>query len=73
MSNKLMKFDPATGEEKPFPSHTEQWREYHGKMTAFLFNPWWGGRRDAGDVGSDPFGYAIVAEYKRVNNPHIGR
>ena len=63
MSNKLMKFDPATGKEKPYPSHAQQWREYHGKP-AFLFNPWWGNRRHASDVGSDPFGYGIKAEYK---------
>lgn len=28
--------------------------------TAFLFNPWTGQRRDAKDVGSDPFGLLIV-------------
>jgi hypothetical protein len=51
----LMLFDPATGEEKPYPSHAEQWRKYHGEC-AWLFNPWTGVRRDARDVGSDPFG-----------------
>ena len=34
----LMKFDPATCEEKPYPSNAEQYREYHGKV-AWLFNP----------------------------------
>lgn len=34
----LMQFDPATGSEKPYPSHAEQWREYH-RNDAFLFNP----------------------------------
>ena len=66
MSDMLMKFDPATGEEKPYPSHAEQWREWHGKSTAFLFNPWWGNRRHAGAVGDDPFGYGIVAEHNAV-------
>ena len=56
----LMKFDPATGEPKPYPSHSDQWREWHGKATAWLFNPWTGTRRDAGDVGSDTFGQLIL-------------
>lgn len=55
----LMKFDPATGREKPYPSHAEQWRKYHGK-TAFLYDPFSGNLRDARDVGSDPFGYGII-------------
>ena len=46
----LMKFDPATGDTKPYPSHAEQWREWHGYGTAWLFNPWTGARRSAGDV-----------------------
>ena len=56
----LMKFDPATGEPKPYPSHADQWRDWHGKATAWLFNPWTGTRRDAGDVGSDTFGQLIL-------------
>lgn len=55
----LMKFDPATGETKPYPSHAEQWREWHGYGTAWLFNPWTGGRRTAGDVGTDVLGRLI--------------
>ena len=55
----LMKFDPATGKEKPYPSHAEQWRKYHGK-TAFLYDPFSGNLRDARDVGSDPFGCGII-------------
>lgn len=56
----IMKVDPATGEDKPYPSHAEQWRIYHGKATAWLFNPWSGTRRLAGDVGTDTFGYLIL-------------
>lgn len=56
----LMKFDPATGEPKPYPSHADQWREWNGKMMAWLFNPWTGTRRDAGDVGSDVLGHLIL-------------
>jgi hypothetical protein len=56
----LMKYDPATGEERPYPSHAAQWREWHGDMTAWLFNPWTGRRRDARDVGSDVVGHLIV-------------
>lgn len=54
----LMKFDPATGAPKPYPSHAAQWREYKGN-TAWLFNPWTGDRRDARDVGTDTFGLLI--------------
>lgn len=61
MSNELMKYDPATGKEKPYPSHAEQWRIYHGQ-TAWLFNPWSGTRRKAESVGSDCFGYGIVPD-----------
>lgn len=56
----LMKFDPATGEPKPYPSHADQWRDWHGKATAWLFNPWTGTRREAGDVGSDIQGQLIL-------------
>lgn len=59
MQNTLMKFDPATGEQRPYPSHAAQWREWHGK-TAWLFDPWTGCRRDAMDVGSDVQGLLIV-------------
>lgn len=62
MQNELMKFDPATGEPQPYPSHAEQWREWHGKMTAWLFNPWTGGRRDARDIGSDIQGHLMVPQ-----------
>lgn len=49
----LMTFDPATGEPKPYPSHADQWREWHGKATAWLFNPWTGTRRDGLGHGPD--------------------
>ena len=62
MQDEVMKFDPATGKEKPYPSHAEQWRDYHGRHTAFLFNPWSGNRRNAGDVGQDPFGHLISSK-----------
>lgn len=55
----LMGFDPATRERKPYPSHAEQYRKYHGNR-AWLFNPWTGERRDAYDVGSDVFGKGIA-------------
>lgn len=55
----LMKFDPATRAEKPYPSHAAQWREWHGPL-AWLFCPWTGRVRDAGDVGSDVFGHLIL-------------
>lgn len=65
MSDALMKFDPATGWEKPYPSQAAQWRAWNGKV-AWLFNPWTGERRNAADVGSDPFGHLIVAPGEQV-------
>lgn len=68
----LMKFDPASGWSKPYPSHAAQWREHNGK-TAWLFNPWTGERRNAQDVGSDPFGLlirsgaALAAQHPRTD------
>jgi len=55
----LMKFDPATGEEMPYPSHATQWRNWHG-IAAWLFDPWTGRRRNAHDVGSDVHGLLIA-------------
>jgi hypothetical protein len=69
--SELMKFDPATGDCRPYPSHAGQWREWRGD-TAWLFDPWSGRRRRAEDVGSDAFGLLIVArnniETARHNN-----
>lgn len=56
----LLKFDPATGNEKPYPSHPEQYRQHHGQV-AWLFNPFTGKQRDARDIGSDTFGLQIEA------------
>jgi hypothetical protein len=53
-----MKFDPATGEERPYPSDPKHWRAWHGP-SAWLRNPWTGALRDARDVGSDPFGHVL--------------
>lgn len=54
-----MKFDPATGIEKPYPSQADQYREYHGKI-AWLYNPWTGGSRTPQDIGSDVFGEDVL-------------
>lgn len=56
----LMKYDPATGEDKPYPSHAAQWRDWHGHATAWLFNPWTGEKRDARNIGSDIGGLLII-------------
>ena len=56
-----MEYDPAEG-WKIVPGTTTSpkiWREWHGPV-AWLFNPWTGQRRNAYDVGSDPFGHLIV-------------
>ena len=55
----LMRFDPAWGTQFPYPSHAEQWRQWHGE-TAWLINPWTGKYRDARDIGSDVFGHLII-------------
>lgn len=34
----LMKFDPANGTPNPYPSHAQQWRDWHGGV-AWLLNP----------------------------------
>jgi hypothetical protein len=61
----LMKICPAFGTEKPWPSHAQQWRDYHGQM-AWLFNPWTGNRRHPADIGSDPLGWLILPPDERV-------
>ncbi len=54
----LMKYDPATGEEKPYPSEASQYRKYHGAI-AWLYNPYTGGKRDPRDIGSDVLGHLV--------------
>ena len=56
----LMKYDPATRDENPYPSHAAQWRAWHGHKTAWLYNPWTGEQRKAEDVGSDTTGLLII-------------
>lgn len=56
--NALMKFDPATGDPKPYPSEAAQWRCFN-THAAWLFCPWSGLRRNAFDVGTDPYGLLI--------------
>lgn len=58
MQGSLMKYDPATCENCPYPSHAEQYRLYHGNI-AWLYNPWTGYLRDPRDIGSDVLGYLI--------------
>lgn len=53
IKDKLMEYDPQTGEGEPYPSHAQQYRTYHG-VTAWLTNPFTGKERDARDIGSDP-------------------
>ena len=56
--NEQMKFDPSNGSKEPYPSHADQYREWHGAV-AWLFNPWAGNKRDPRDIGSDVLGYLI--------------
>ncbi len=62
MQHAIMKFDPATRQSNPYPSHAAQWRDYHGKLTAWLFNPWTGELRSPEMVGSDTFGLLIAPD-----------
>ena len=55
----LMRYDPTDGSEKPYPSHAQQYRIYHGTV-AWLINPWTGMKRTPEDIGTDCFGYAIT-------------
>ena len=55
----LMKYDPATGEHRPYPSNAHDWRKYHG-ATAWLYNPWSGDKRDPRDIGMDVNGLLII-------------
>lgn len=68
----VMKCCPATGNEKPYPSHANQWRKFHG-ATAWLFNPWCGNRRSALDVGSDPFGMGIRVAGEPIYAANMGQ
>lgn len=54
----IMIYDPSDRTEKPYPSHAEQYRQYHGSV-AWLYNPWTGVMRDARDIGSDVLGHLI--------------
>lgn len=53
-----MDFDPAFGTPKPYPSHAEQYRQYHGGI-AWLYNPWTGMQRNPRDIGADVQGLLI--------------
>jgi hypothetical protein len=61
----VMRFDPATCMPRPYPSHAEQYRDWHG-VVAWLYNPWTGDMRDPRDIGSDTFGRLIVPPSERV-------
>jgi|GEM_PF-5313642 hypothetical protein len=71
----LMKYDPATGEERPYPSNAADWREWHG-LSAWLFNPWTGEKRDVRDIGSDVHGLLIIPPGESVyaeSKPRLSR
>ena len=69
--NKLMKFDPATNSPQPYPSHADQYREYHGRV-AWLYNPWTGSIRDPRDIGSDVFGLLIRINCEKLRPAQKG-
>ncbi len=51
----IMLFDPCSGEPKPYPSETTQYRSVN-PTKAWLFNPYTGNRRTPDQVGVDVFG-----------------
>lgn len=71
-TNLLMRFDPAFGTEKPYPSHAQQYRDYHGRM-AWLFNPWTGHKRHPADIGSDPLGVLVSPRDAKTDGPLINQ
>ena len=60
VQDSIMQFDPVTREEKPFPSHAMQYRQYHGNFT-WNYNPWTGSLRFQTDIVNDPCGLNIIA------------
>ena len=56
---KVMEYDPATGEKGCEPNLPDKYRKFHGKL-AWLYNPWTGDKRDPRDIGSDVQGFLIV-------------
>lgn len=66
----VMRFDPATCELKPYPSHAKQWRRYHGEV-AWLYNPWTGTSRTASDIGSDVFGLLIAPPDEEIKSVFV--
>lgn len=61
----LMKFDPETGDTRPYPSRADDWRKYHGPV-AWLYNPWHGEKRDARDIGTDVHGLLILPPVEKL-------
>ena len=61
MQERLMKYSPDTGEERPYPSNAKQWQEYRWRVV-WLYNPWTGEKRDLLDIGSDVYGELIVPD-----------
>ena len=53
-----MRFDPRDGSKRPYPSNSEDFRKYHGRV-AWLFNPWTSKKRECEDIGTDPTGLMI--------------
>ena len=50
--SRVMKFDPQTGAQRPYPSEAVQYRTLH-HGPAWLYNPWTGEPRSAAEVGAD--------------------
>lgn len=62
-SAKFLRFDPMTGDAMSLESTkvtAEEFRRANGPFAAWLYNPWSGKLRDAGDIGSDMFGLLIM-------------
>lgn len=67
----VMRYDPATGERRPYPSAAKQYRDYHGPV-AWLINPWTGAKRDPRDIGTDVFGMLCCQDLPVSEEPKHG-
>lgn len=61
----VVRYDPATCMPRPYPSHADQYRDWHGRV-AWIYNPWTGDMRDPRDIGSDTLGHLIAPPSEHI-------
>lgn len=55
----MLKYDPVTGDPLQYEMKAEEYRMRHPNAL-WVYNPWAGNKRHAGDADSDNYGVAIV-------------